>query len=85
MINNTNYASRTLQQLGKDDTAKITQALAMQRHPRFLKSFSNDLPFGTRKAYLEEIANASLEKLEALIKICGFLMQTKVYLVWRRP
>ena len=28
--------------------------------------------------------DASLEKLAHLIKICGFLMQTKVYLFWRR-
>ena len=64
-------------------TALGTLMAAMQRHPRFLKSFSNDLPFGTKDAYQKEIANANLEKLASLIKICGFLMQTKVYLFWQ--
>lgn len=41
------------------------------------------LPFGSREAYKEEIANASLEKLARLVKICGLLMQTKVYFFWR--
>jgi hypothetical protein len=32
--------------------------------------------------YRKEVRFASLEKLVGLIKICGFLMQTKVYLFW---
>jgi len=34
------------------------------------------------EAYAEEVRKASLERLAHLIKICGFLMQTKVYLLW---
>lgn len=41
------------------------------------------LPFGTKDAYVEEIMTADLDKLASLIKICGFLMQTKVYLLWK--
>jgi hypothetical protein len=47
-----------------------------------VKSFSYHLPFGTRDAYVKEIMVADLDKLASLIKICGFLMQTKVYLFW---
>jgi GNAT superfamily N-acetyltransferase len=83
LLGSTNYVSKMLQALTEEEGEKIRQALAMQRHPRFLKSFSNDLPFGTRDAYQKEVANASLEKLAGLIKICAFLMQTKVYLFWR--
>jgi hypothetical protein len=32
--------------------------------------------------YRKEVRFASLEKLVGLIKTCGFLMQTKVYLFW---
>jgi hypothetical protein len=38
---------------------------------------------GTKEDYKKEIANASLEKLAHLFKICGFLKQTKVYLFWK--
>jgi hypothetical protein len=30
------------------------------------------------------IMKASLERLSRLIKVCGFLMQTKVYLFWQK-
>jgi len=48
------------------------------------KTFSHHLPYGTKQAYCIEIASLSLEKLAHLIKICGFLMQTKVYLFWKK-
>jgi hypothetical protein len=44
--------------------------------------FSGLLPYGHSPEYAENIKNASLERLAQLIKICGFLMQTKVYLLW---
>jgi hypothetical protein len=50
-----------------------------------MKSFSYHLPFGAKEAYKKEIVNAGLDKLACLIKICGFLMQTKVYLFWENP
>ncbi|MCJ7635756.1 hypothetical protein MUP77_25610 [Candidatus Bathyarchaeota archaeon] len=42
------------------------------------------LPFGTKDAYVREIMAADLDKLANLIRICGFLMQTKVYLFWKK-
>jgi endonuclease III-like uncharacterized protein len=47
-----------------------------------MKSFSGHLPFDTKDAYLKEILAADFNKLANLIKICGFLMQAKVYLFW---
>lgn len=49
-----------------------------------MKSFSGHLPFGTKDAYVKEIMVADLGKLAGLIRICGFLMQTKVYLFWKK-
>jgi hypothetical protein len=49
-----------------------------------MKSFSYHLPFGTKEAYVKEIIAADLGKLASLIRICGFLMQTKVYLFWKK-
>jgi hypothetical protein len=48
----------------------------------FYEAFSYHLPFGVKKAYREEIDRLNKERLAYLIKICGFLMQTKVYLFW---
>jgi endonuclease III-like uncharacterized protein len=78
------YVSNTLEGLNEEEMQKVRDALKTQRPPRFLKSFSNDLPFGTREAYRRKIANASIEKLANLIKVCGFLMQKKTYLFWER-
>jgi ABC-type transport system involved in cytochrome c biogenesis ATPase subunit/GNAT superfamily N-acetyltransferase len=84
LLGSANYISKTLLALNEEGVAKIREALAAQRHPRFLKTFSNNLPFGTRDAYRMEIGSASLDKLAGLVKICGFLMQTKVYLFWQK-
>ena len=46
--------------------------------------FSGHLPFGTKGDYVKEIMAADLDKLANLIRISGFLMQTKVYLFWKR-
>jgi hypothetical protein len=49
-----------------------------------MKYFFPHQPFGKKKAYVEEINKASLQRLAHLIKVCGFLMQTKVYLFWSK-
>jgi hypothetical protein len=38
--------------------------------------------FGKKEAYANAVMKANLERLARLIKVCGFLMQTKVYLFW---
>jgi hypothetical protein len=50
-----------------------------------MKYFFPHLLFGHKKDYVEEIKKASLERLARLIKVCGFLLQTKVYLFWSMP
>ena len=54
-------------------------------HARFMKYFFCHVPFGRKEVYAKEVMKANLERLARLIKVCGFLMQTKVYLFWRRP
>jgi len=49
-----------------------------------MKAFSYHLPFGAKQTYREQIGRLNPEKLAHLIKICGFLMQTKVYLFWQK-
>jgi hypothetical protein len=42
------------------------------------------IPFGRKEAYAKEVTEASLERLSHLIKVCNFLLQTKVYLFWEK-
>jgi hypothetical protein len=51
-------------------------------HARFMKYFFCHLPFGKKEAYSKAVIEADLTRLVRLIKVCGFLMQTKVYLFW---
>jgi len=43
------------------------------------------MPFGRKEAYAKAVRKTSLERLAHLIKVCGFLMQTKIYLFWKNP
>jgi len=84
LLGSARYVLGRLQALDNGDILKIREVFVKQRHTRFMKSFSYHLPFGTKDAYVKEIMAADLNKLANLIRICGFLMQTKVYLFWSR-
>jgi len=71
-----------LKNLNTQEIAKIKEARIKNYQPRFMKQFPCSMPFGKKNAYTEEIGKANLEKLTSLIRICGFLMQTKIYLFW---
>jgi len=49
-----------------------------------MKPFFCHIPFGRKEVYAKEVMKANLERLAHLIKVCGFLLQTKVYLFWKR-
>jgi len=49
-----------------------------------MKYFFCHMPLGRKEAYAKAVIEASLERLMCLIKVCGFLMQTKVYLFWQK-
>jgi ABC-type ATPase with predicted acetyltransferase domain len=83
-LGSTDYVFHMMRSLREEELTKIKEVLIKNNHTRFMKSFSYHLPFGSKEAYKKEIANASLEKIAHLVKICGFLMQTKIYLFWRR-
>jgi len=48
-----------------------------------MKYFFCHVPFGRKEVYAKEVKKANLERLARLIKVCGFLLQTKVYLFWK--
>jgi ABC-type transport system involved in cytochrome c biogenesis ATPase subunit/GNAT superfamily N-acetyltransferase len=85
ILGNLKYVRDKLQSLSEEHVQKIRDVFLKSRHTRFTKSFSYHLPYGHSEDYKKNIQGASLEKLAALIRICGFLIQAKIYLFWRRP
>jgi len=73
---------KKLQALRGEDLTKLREAFIKHSHLRFMKYFFCRMPFGRKEVYAKEVMKASLERLARLIKVCGFLMQTKVYLFW---
>ncbi len=85
LLSSEKYVLNRLWSLNNEDIEKIREAFTKNSHTRFMKYFFCHMPFGKKKAYAEEIDKASMERLAHLIKVCGFLMQTKVYLFWSMP
>ena len=82
MLGSEKYVLSKLQTLSDEGVVKVREAFIRNSHARFMKYFFPHQLFGKREAYTKEIRKASLERLAHLIKVCGFLMQTKVYLFW---
>jgi ABC-type lipoprotein export system ATPase subunit/GNAT superfamily N-acetyltransferase len=82
LLGSEKYVLNKLQTLNHKDVAKIKEAFIKHSHARFMKYFFCHMPFGRKAAYAKAVIEASLERLAHLIKVCGFLMQTKIYLFW---
>ena len=78
------YVLNKLGSLKPEDLKKVRQAFKENVHPRFMKEFFYHKPYGKAKLFKEKVDNADFEKLVKLIKIVGQLLQTKVYLFWRK-
>ncbi len=76
------YVLGKLQSLSAEQIQLIREVFIKYCHTRFMKYFFCHMPFGKKRAYAEEVTKTSLERLAHLIKVCGFLLQTKVYLFW---
>jgi hypothetical protein len=77
------YVLKKLQSLTETEVQTIKEAFIKNCHARFMKYFFCHMPFGRKQAYAKEVMCISSERLACLIKVCGFLMQTKVYLFWK--
>ena len=85
LLGSERYVSNKLQSLSDEDLEKLRNAFVKHSHARFMKYFFCHMPFGKKEAYAKAVRQASLERLARLIKVCGFLMQTKIYLFWENP
>ena len=85
LLSSEKYVLSKLQNLSEREVEQIREAFIKHCHARFMKYFFCHVPFGRKEVYAKEIMKVSLERLAHLIKICGFLMQTKAYLFWEQP
>ena len=72
-----------LQTLNDEGLEKLREAFIKHCHARFMECFFCHIPFGRKEVYAKEVAKANLERLAHLIKVCGFLMQTKAFVFWK--
>ncbi|MEM2568128.1 MAG: GNAT family N-acetyltransferase [Candidatus Bathyarchaeia archaeon] len=84
LLGSEKYVLNMLKTLNEKDVQTIREAFIKHGHVRFMKHFFPHMPFGKKQAYIKEVGEASLERLAHLIKICGLLSQTKVYLFWKK-
>jgi GNAT superfamily N-acetyltransferase len=84
LLGSEKYVQNKLKNLGGKEIETIKKAFIKNCHARFMKYFFCHMPFGRKEAYAREVMKANLERLAHLIKVCGFLMQTKVYLFWQK-
>ena len=82
LLGSEKYVLNKLRALSREYVTRIREAFTKHSHARFMKYFFCHAPFGRKKGYVEEINKASFERLAHLIKVCGFMLQTKVYLFW---
>ena len=78
------YVLNKLQTLKAEDVSRIREAFVQNNTPRFMKYLFPHKPYGKQKLFVEKLMKASLERLAHLIKVCGLLLQTKVYLFWKK-
>jgi len=78
------YVLNKLRTLKLEDVARLKEAFIRNKAPRFMKYFFSYEPYGKQKLYRKKLMKASSERLAHLIKVCGLLLQTKVYLFWKK-
>jgi len=87
LLGSSRYVFLKIEELNPAQIGKLKEAFIKNKHPRFKKEFavSRHQPFGKTSDYVVCLENADLAKMAKLIKLVGMLLQTKVYLFWKRP
>jgi len=85
LLGSEKYVLNKLNTLSEKEMQTIREVFIKHYHARFMKYFFCHIPFGRKEAYAKAVREASLERLARLMKVCGFLMQTKIYLFWENP
>jgi ABC-type lipoprotein export system ATPase subunit len=86
LLGSERYVRRRLEDLSPLQVSALKESFIKNKHPRFKKEFASGrhVPYGKTSDYIENIKNVNIEKLSKLIKLVGMLLQTKIYLFWKK-
>jgi len=86
LLGSQKHVSDKLQNLTPEQLESLKTTFIKNDHPRFRREFAANRhsPYGSASAYAEGVRNASADRVTRLVKITGMLLQTKVYLFWRK-
>ncbi|MGD0405115.1 MAG: ABC transporter ATP-binding protein [Candidatus Bathyarchaeia archaeon] len=86
LLGSQRYVRGKLEGLSSEQISVLKEAFIKNGHQRFRKEFAamRHVPYGTTKLYREGMEAADLDRLVKLIRIVGVLLQTKVYLFWKK-
>ena len=86
LLGSEHYVQAKLQSLSPRQVSQLKKAFIATTHPRFKKEFavSRHQPFGKTSDYSKCIQDADIPKIAKLVKLAAMLLQTKVYLFWRK-
>jgi ABC-type lipoprotein export system ATPase subunit len=84
LLGSQKYVLNKLRGLSDEQVLEMRHAFMKNVHVRFLKEFFYHEPYGKRELYRQRVETATLEKLAKLIHVTALLLQTKVYLFWKR-
>jgi hypothetical protein len=79
LLGSEKYVLRKLKSLKTEDVMRTKEAFIHNKLPRFVKYFFRINHMAT-ETLSQKTYESRLERLAHLIKVCGLLLQTKVYL-----
>ncbi|MEM1550432.1 MAG: hypothetical protein QXX56_05765 [Candidatus Bathyarchaeia archaeon] len=79
------YVLEKLSALSTREIELIKEMFLAYRHPHLARALGVHDPYGEKQTYAERLKEAKTERLAKLIKVCGILAQTKVYLFYQQP
>ena len=82
LLGSISYVMRRLKTLKPEQLQLLREAFIQNKLPRIMKYLSSHKPYAETNLYAEKIRRANVEKLATLVRVCGLLLQTKVYLFW---
>jgi hypothetical protein len=84
LLGSQKYVTNRLENLNNEELVMLKAAFIKNGHPRLKREFAHHQPYGRKADYVKGLKNADLTKMAKLIKIVGVLLQSKVYLFWRK-
>jgi hypothetical protein len=84
LLGSERYVQGKLDGLSSQQMQQLKDAFVKNRHLRFRQELAGGQPFGKASDYVQDLLDADNARVARLVKIVGVLLQTKVYLFWKK-